>query len=154
MPQPHARGHAALRRHRYSLPGNVYHVTSATEARRPVLVGAAAFAVARCFGTPALWGDASALAWVVMPDHAHWLVQLGDRDSLPVVMNRIKSASARSARIAGVPLGRVWGPGYYERRLRGEHDLQNVAAYIIANPVRARLAEHIGDYPFWDSAYP
>ena len=143
VPQPwamrhrHQPGHAALRRHRRSCPGQVYHVTSATVGREPVFRGPVAFAVARSFGSPALWGDAKALAWVLMPDHAHWLLQLGPRDDLGVVVNRIKSASARLARLAARRPLQVWSRGYYERAIRDESGVHGVARYIVENPVLA-----------------
>jgi plasmid stabilization system protein ParE len=36
---------------------------------------------------------------------------------------------------------------------RAEEDLIKIARYIVANPLRARLVEHIGDYPLWDAAW-
>jgi hypothetical protein len=31
--------------------------------------------------------------------------------------------------------------------------LRDIARYIIANPLRAGLAESIGDYPHWDAIW-
>jgi hypothetical protein len=32
-------------------------------------------------------------------------------------------------------------------------DLQSVARYIVANPLRAGLVKHLGDYPLWDAIW-
>jgi hypothetical protein len=37
--------------------------------------------------------------------------------------------------------------------LRKDEDLQTVARYIVANPLRAGLVEKIGDYPLWDAIW-
>lgn len=148
MPPNPARGLARLRRHRRSLPHHVYLVTASSLERTPWFTGAAAISAARCFDTPALWGDAQAIAWVLMPDHAHWLIRLGDHDSLSCVVNRIKSASARTVNGALHRFGTIWAPGYHERCLRNESQIQIAASYVRDNPVRAGLAVNADDYPF------
>ena len=42
----------------------------------------------------------------------------------------------------------MWQPGFYDHRLRNEHDLQRQARYIIENPVRAGLAGYAEGYPY------
>lgn len=93
------------------------------------------------------------LAWVLMPDHAHWLIQLGATDSLHVVVNRLKSASARRANRVLNRSGALWARSFHDRALRAEDDAKASARYIVANPLRAGLASAIGDYPFWDAVW-
>ncbi len=88
---------------------------------------------------------ATTLAFVVMPDHLHWLMQLGDTHTLPQVVASVKSVSAHRL---GYP---IWQPGYYEHALRREEDVRALARYIIENPLRAGLVTRIGDYPHWDA---
>jgi len=146
-------GYAALRRHRYSMPQHIYHVTSVTAGRVPIFKSQAAVIAARDFATQRLWGDAEPLAWVVMPDHAHWLIQLGQHDALSTVMNRIKSATARHVRMHSPSIYPVWACGYHEHQVHRDTDLAMVAQYIVMNPVRAGLADKAGDYPFWNSVF-
>jgi REP element-mobilizing transposase RayT len=97
-------------------------------------------------------GAAKSLAWVVMPDHFHWLVEL-HRDSLSTLMRRAKSRSAHAInRARGMPC-HVWQRGFHDRALRKEEDLKHVARYIVANPLRAGLVGKIGDYPLWDAVW-
>ncbi|MEG2798132.1 MAG: transposase, partial [Pseudomonas sp.] len=49
--------------------------------------------------------------------------------------------------------GTIWQKGYFDRALRREEDLKVMARYIIANPLRAGLVEHIGQYPLWDAIW-
>lgn len=49
--------------------------------------------------------------------------------------------------------GALWQSGYHDRAARAEEDLIQIARYIIGNPLRAGLVEHVGDYPLWDAAW-
>jgi REP element-mobilizing transposase RayT len=93
------------------------------------------------------------IAWVLMPDHAHWLVQLGANVRLDDVVTRLKSGSARRANGVRGLRGRVWAPGYYDHCLRDESELLDTARYICANPVRAGITTSIRHYPFWNTIY-
>lgn len=147
-------GHTALRKGRVSLPGYAYVVTTVVRERRPVFADfRSACAAASCFKLPTLLGDATMLAWVLMPDHAHWLIQLGQSDSLSVVVNRLKSASARAAnRVLGRE-GPLWEVAFHDRALRREEDVRTIARYIVGNPLRAGLVERVGEYSFWDAVW-
>lgn len=143
-----------MRRGRVSLPQQAYLVTAATVKRQPLFHDfRAGCAAARCFEDLAILGDANMLAWVLMPDHAHWLVQLGEKDALATVVNRIKSASARLANRALARQGSLWETAYHEHALRSEENLREVARYVISNPLRAGLARRVGDYTFWNAVW-
>jgi len=153
MPASHS-GHRALRKGRASLPNHVYHLTVATLRRAPVFADhRAARAACRRFEDAALLGDARMLAWVLMPDHAHWLLELGESKSLQKVVESLKSFSALDANIALGRRGALWGRAYHDRGLRHEDDVAAVARYIVANPLRAGLVRHIGQYPYWNATW-
>lgn len=147
-------GNQALRYGRVSLPNQVYLITTATRHRQAFFEDfAAACVAARCFSDTDILGDAILLAWVLMPDHVHWLLQLGITDDLDLVVNRLKSASARKANKVLHRSGALWQAAYYDRALRAEEDLRGVARYLVANPMRAGLVKCIGDYPFWNAVW-
>ncbi len=149
--RPHPAGHAALRTGRASLAGHCYHVTASTLGRLPVFADFATGCIAaRSFTDVRFRGDSTLLAWVLMPDHAHWLLQLGEGDSLAGVVRRLKSASARQVNLARGAHGPLWSPAYHDHAIRSQETLEHVARYIIENPVRAGLAASPGEYPFWD----
>jgi len=142
-----------LRRGRCSVPGHAYLVTTVTHDRRPVLAEwPAACACARVLHHAAAESPISPLAWVIMPDHVHWLFVL-EGESLARVLQRFKSRSARSVNAAVGRSGRVWQAGYHDRAVRCEEDLRELARYVVANPLRAGLCGRVGDYPFWDAAW-
>ncbi|NKQ11796.1 REP-associated tyrosine transposase [Pseudomonas sp. SST3] len=136
-----------LRKGRWSVQGQIYLVTTVAQHRKPVFRDmAAARALIRTMQSDEARGTSKTWAFVVMPDHLHWLVQLG-QGTLPQLVGRVKSISARY-------IGQsVWQAGFHDRALRREEDLRSVARYIVANPLRAGLVDQIGDYPHWDAAW-
>ena len=90
---------------------------------------------------------ASTLAFVVMPDHLHWLLQINQKQTLSTILKNVK---AKSAQAIGQP---IWQAGYYDHAIRKEEDIVNIARYIIANPIRAGLVNKVGDYPHWDAIW-
>ena len=151
---PYGNGHAALRRSRSSTPQQIYHITVVTKDRNPLFLHfEAACAAARCHQDRSCLKDSIMLAWVLMPDHAHWLLQLGEHDSLPFLVTRLKCASARNANRVLQRRGTVWGRAYHEHALRDERQLLFIARYLVANPLRAGLVTRLSDYPFWNAIW-
>ncbi|WP_256678418.1 transposase [Pseudomonas sp. CM25] len=92
------------------------------------------------------------LAWVLMPDHLHWLIELKGT-TLGTLMRRFKSRSSLVLHRAGVEHDPVWQPGYQDRALRREENMVDFARYIVANPLRAGLVSSVRDYPHWDAVW-
>ncbi len=128
-------------------PGAYYVTTTVVAGRRPLLASPeAANTVTAQFGLAEHEGLLHSLAWVVMPDHVHWLFQL-HAPALGTCMQRFKSRSARCLNLLQDACGPFWQAGYYDHRLRHDEDLLAQARYILANPVRKGLADTIGQYP-------
>ena len=86
-------------------------------------------------------------AYCLMPDHAHYLVEaLADSADLRRFVKIGKQRSGAACALGGG--GRLWQEGYFEHVLRQEEDARGVAAYILENPVRAKLVARVEDYPF------
>jgi REP element-mobilizing transposase RayT len=143
-----------LRTGRHSRSGQVYLVTFTTAGRNRYFADhALARAAARAFSDPRLWTSSRLLAWVLMPDHWHGLVELGDGDELSARIQRLKANSARSTHGAGLMDTRVWAPGFHDRAVRSEDDLEAMARYLVLNPVRAGLVARCMDYSYWDAIW-
>ncbi len=143
--KPHSKD---LRKGRISITWQSYLITTVTQNRQPVFSDFHnARHLIRILRAEQTLGRATTLAFVVMPDHLHWLLQLTGAVSLAKIMQSVKGLSAKQ-------IGRpIWQEGYHDHALRQEEDLKAVARYIIANPLRAGLAEIIGDYPHWDAVW-
>ncbi|MCK7595639.1 transposase [Lysobacter sp. CAU 1642] len=112
----------------------------------------AAHEAARTLAQPCAWGDAGLLAWVLMPDHLHLLIQL-EEQPLGRVMQQGKSRIAVAVqRIEQAPPP-FWQPAFHDRALRSEEDIRRAARYLVANPLRAGLVDEIGAYPYWDAVW-
>ena len=68
-------------------------------------------------------------------------------------MQRIKGRSAISINRVLGNQGQLWQKGFHDRAIRKEEDLQAIARYVVANPLRACLVDKIGDYPLWDAIW-
>jgi len=142
-----------LRIGRCAEQNRIYLLTANTRKREPVFqeYGLGRLIVHH-FKEVQRQGVADTLAFVVMPDHFHWLVQL-HRGSLGELMCRMKSLSAREVNETAGRTGSLWQHGYHDRALRREEDLVKLARYVVANPLRAGLVERLGDYPLWDAIW-
>ena len=142
-----------LRTGRRSESGRIYLLTAVTHERQPIFNDLyAGRLVVNEFRRAHEAGNATSIAWVVMPDHFHWLVELHNGD-LPKLMQAAKSRSARAINQQRGRHETLWQKGYFDRALRREEDLKSAARYIIANPLRAGLVTRFGDYPLWDAMW-
>ena len=155
----------ALRKGRHSLHHQVYCITTVTRNRNPLF---ADIYVARLLARELRYlherENVTSLAWVIMPDHLHWLIELNglnnnagrinsalhEQWSLSRVVKTLKARSALTINRYLCRSGSIWQRAYYDRAARKDENIQQIARYIVANPLRAGLAENIGDYPHWD----
>ena len=146
-------GHKQLRVGRFSEVGRVYLVTTSTFGRARIFSEwCYAKAAVQAFLQPSLVKNSQVIAWVLMPDHVHWLLQTGDGTDLSRLVGAMKSSSARAVRQTGYQ-GRVWASAFHDHAVRSEEDILPLARYVVANPLRARLARRVGEYPFWDAIW-
>lgn len=146
--------HCRLRKGRCSLDGQQYLVTFTTQGRAPVFTQPDIARIASVAITDArLWRHADLLAWVLMPDHWHGLIEL-DGEPLSRTVQRLKTNAARRVNLH---LGRssqaVWAPAFHDHALRKDEDLLQAARYIVTNPIRAGLSRRVGDYPYWNCVW-
>lgn len=88
-----------------------------------------------------------------MPDHLHWLFQLGDKGSLSDVMKRLKAVSARAINKRLNRQGSVWQKAYHDRAIRDGEDIKQLARYIVGNPLRGGLVDDVAFYSHWDAVW-
>ncbi|KAA0071966.1 transposase [Rhodanobacter sp. T12-5] len=153
MPEFPAIGRRALRQGRVSIPGQVYLLTTTTYRRQRLFADPMRARIASgVIHSASTWGDAGLLAWVLMPDHWHGLLQLGN-ESLARAMNRFKGNLTRTLNASSEVHQRVWDRGFHDHALRADEDVRQAARYIVANPIRAGLARSALDYPYWNAIW-
>ncbi len=147
-----ALGYRRLRTGRRSVPGQIYLLTTVTWHRQLYFLDPPlARTVARLLSAPTLWQSSRCLGWVLMPDHWHGLVELGAGADLSTTMQRAKAITARELKLRHRLDCPLWSKGFHDHVLRRDESLEQVARYIIANPLRAGLVKDPVDYPYWDA---
>lgn len=140
------RGHAALRRGRFSLAGREYFLTICTEGRRRGLtkpeIADAILTEANAMSADQTWILQCA---VTMPDHLHLLIALGDRLPLAKAVQRLKAKTSAILRTYEID----WARGFFDRQLRPDDDRLAVYHYIYLNPYRAELLPVSNKWPHY-----
>jgi REP-associated tyrosine transposase len=86
------------------------------------------------------------LAYCLMPDHVHLLVEglTAESDLRRFIGLGKQRASYLYSKATGGR--RLWQEGFHDRSLRRDDDVKATARYILENPVRAGLASSPLDY--------
>ncbi len=132
---------------RRSSVGLSYLLTTVVDRRAPLFANDAAAALAiQEFQRLDQEGFTRSIAYVVMPDHIHWLFELR-AGTLETVMKRFKSRTAQQANRLLGRVGRFWQACYHDHAIRSDESLYRHALYLMGNPIRAGLATQLGQYP-------
>ena len=146
--------YADLRKGRFSEANRAYFVTTVVADRRPLF---ADFPTARLLVAEARRlhdaGKLQSLAWVVMPDHFHWLFQLAEGGDLGKVIGALKGGSSRRINRHLALHGSLWQPAFFDHAVRADEDIMHIARYIVANPLRVGIVKTLGEYPHWDAEW-
>jgi len=125
-----------------------YSVTICVSPRRPALgTRATVTPLLRILCDAARAEQFAILAYCVMPDHVH-LVLEGQREdsSLRRFVWRFKRDTGFwFARSNGESL---WQEGYHERVLRDDETTRDVVRYVLDNPVRAGVVQRPEEWPY------
>lgn len=92
------------------------------------------------------------IAWIIMPNHVHILIQNLPGHSISRIMHSIKSFTAHEANKLLDREGSFWFKEYFDRYIRSGRHLRATLRYIEENPVKARLCAQAEDWEF-GSAY-
>ena len=81
------------------------------------------------------------LAWCVMPNHLHVLMQTRENWPLSTILHSWKSFTANAINRHLERNGEVWMADYFDRFIRDDLHLAAVIEYIHGNPVKAGLVD-------------
>jgi len=81
------------------------------------------------------------IAWSVMPNHVHVIVQPLGEHSLGSILHTWKSYSANLANQILGRAGSFWQEEYYDHLIRDEEDFNHCLNYVFANPDKAGLKD-------------
>jgi REP element-mobilizing transposase RayT len=87
-------------------------------------------------------------AWVVMPNHIHFLATRFESATLSAIMQSFQSLTSHKANRILKRRGRLWMADYFDRYIRTAEHFAKTVQYIEHNPVKAGLCERPEDWPF------
>ena len=120
---------------RYWQPGRLCFLTHVTLDRAPILVTHSDLLLNAIHMHRSLT-PFDVIAWVILPDHLHLLVDPNDND-VSRLIRRIKlSFSTRLRGRLDLKDGRVWQYRFWDRMMRNQDDVNRHIEYIHYNPVK------------------
>ncbi len=126
---------------------HAYHIVFNTNAHRALLAGDIADIAMRSVLEAARKTKHQLLAFVIMPNHVHALVQGEEPDT--DVVRFVAACKQRPGFEYRRRTGHyLWLPGFYDRIVRRGDNAREIASYILGNPVRAGLVAAGGRWPF------
>ena len=132
----------------YDVPGEAWLITIGTldRARQPLAAPALAHAILDCFVSDTPRRGANLHLAVVLPDHAHLIVEITNGN----LVNLMRDLKTRTTRLwwehGGT--GAIWQKSFHDRGLRGPNVFDAAIKYVLDNPVRAGLVDQWENYPF------
>jgi REP element-mobilizing transposase RayT len=93
------------------------------------------------------------LAFVMMPDHLHIILQgKDDKSDIKKTIVNFKQFSGFWFRKSKYNF--KWQKDFYDHIIRDDNDIMNQVYYVLNNPVRKELVQDWKEYPFiWSSEY-
>jgi putative DNA methylase len=88
------------------------------------------------------------IAWCVMPNHVHVMIEMMRGFPLSNIMHSWKSFSAKEANKILNRNGEFWMSEYFDRFIRDERHFYAAKTYILNNPVKAGLCEKPEQWKF------
>lgn len=135
---------------RIEFPGAVYHVTSRGNRREPIFVDDAdRLALLDVLGSGLDRFDACALAWCLMGNHYHFVIQTR-LPNLSLLMRHINGLFTQRFNQRHRKVGHLFQGRFKAVLVDRDSYLLAVCRYVELNPVRAGMVPHPGDWP-WSS---
>jgi REP element-mobilizing transposase RayT len=92
------------------------------------------------------------LAWVIMPNHVHAMIEQIEGHRLDRIVHSWKSFTAKQINRRLNSEGRIWARDYFDRYVRDERHYLNAICYIENNPVKAGLVRLAEDWAYSSAA--
>jgi len=81
------------------------------------------------------------LAWCIMPNHVHVVLEPLPGNALPEILHSWKSYTAKQINKLLEKRGQFWEVEYYDHLIRDERDFKAQIDYVLANPLRAEMKD-------------
>lgn len=140
-----SKGHAALRKGRWSAHDTMYFLTICLRTGQLGLDSKKLFETSLKILKTLEEDSCKALHGIVhMPDHVHMLVELNTETNLQAIVRLYKGRMTPGLRKCELS----WESGYFDRRLRPEDSVGAVLRYMLMNPYRKSLITTDSEWPY------
>jgi REP element-mobilizing transposase RayT len=92
-------------------------------------------------------------AWVIMPNHIHFLATRFESATLSGIMQSFKSMTSHKANKILNRKGSFWMAEYFDRYIRNAEHFARTVCYIEENPVKAGLCARPENWPFTSARF-
>ena len=87
------------------------------------------------------------IAYCIMPDHIHLLLMPAGEASVSEFARRYKARVTQELRKLNLS-GDIWQRSFFDHVVRKDKHVNEIARYILLNPVRRGIVDHIDEYPY------
>jgi len=130
----------------YSYP--LYFVTFNTWQRAEILANEAVFNAFVAYGEKNVLGGRAIGRFVIMPDHVHLFVRIGQNNRLSDFIRMLRQKLTKVLRDDIGYDGTVWQPGFFDHVLRSSESYSEKWKYVYDNPARKKLVQTSDDWPW------
>ena len=147
----------ALRKGRVSIPGQTYAITKCCGSNYRRIIADpytpdASKESAQVIIDSLQWmhreGRARCYGYVIMPDHLHAMLQLGNEMSLSDVLRTFSSFTTHVINKQNRWSGAFWQKGFYDHGMRTNESYDRHLEYFAENPARKGYVSCIEQWPF------
>jgi putative transposase len=136
-----------MRKKREFVDGAFYHVTSRTNDKKMVFGNKLGRKIMLVILQDAKDKFLFRLAnFCIMPTHIHLLIEPGEGTNLSMIMQWIKTCSAKRWNTIHGSKDHMWGNRFFARIVKNPQEFEYVMSYIDQNPVKAGLVENPADW--------
>jgi putative transposase len=124
---------------RLNINDTLYFITVVTRDRIPILLNHT-----EMFWQS--WNDYEPQLWVILPDHFHAILDVGNR-GISAIIHDFKIRFSWRYRYK-YKTGKIWQHRFWEHAIRDEKDLKNHIDYIHLNPVKHGIIDDPYKYKY------
>ncbi|MGG7164520.1 REP-associated tyrosine transposase [Clostridium ihumii] len=132
----------------YNELNNVYFITTITKNRKPIFNDKLACDLfINLITYYKLKYSCKIYAFVIMPNHIHFIIQISNNISISTFMKLLKGTFSRYYNeLSKNNSTSIFQEGFYDNIIKNEFELSSVMNYIHNNPIKANIAYEYKDY--------
>jgi putative transposase len=127
---------------RFYVPGQIYFITTITENRRKIFIDEENIGI--LLETFQMYREKyrfKLIAYVILPDHFHFMIIPSKEINISKIMKGIKGSSARNINRSKGRKNSIWQHQFLDHIIRKGDDYKKHIEYIHNNPIKHQLAD-------------